>query len=182
MLTLVIVRSAGLQLHSTLSFAAKRRSVLHQETPNKDKEVETHRNQSLCSHDLIRDGGVGSSGQRYASTETGNPNVNCSNWGEQREICSCPSEEIFSVHALITDWWGMISLPAIYCTDLISSLPNLPFSLQANVMCPPLQCLNMGFLQSVFGHLRHSKRVYKGVGILSVEKEPREPNRQTTLV
>ncbi|KAF3838224.1 hypothetical protein F7725_009992 [Dissostichus mawsoni] len=28
----------------------------------------------------------------------------------------------------------------------------------ASVMCPPLQCLNMGFLLSKYGHLRHSKR------------------------
>ncbi|KAL7395916.1 hypothetical protein ABVT39_025368 [Epinephelus coioides] len=32
-------------------------------------------------------------------------------------------------------------------------------SLIASVMCPPLQCLNMGFLRSKYGHLRHGKRV-----------------------
>ncbi|KAI3351824.1 hypothetical protein L3Q82_020657, partial [Scortum barcoo] len=37
--------------------------------------------------------------------------------------------------------------------------PPLSVQLTASVMCPPLQCLNMGFLRSKYGHLRHGKRV-----------------------
>lgn len=55
-----------LDLRSSLSFTAKRRSALPQEVPNKGREMETHRNRSLCSHDLIRHGGARLSGSSAA--------------------------------------------------------------------------------------------------------------------
>lgn len=36
-------------------------------------EVENHRNQALCSHDLIWHGGAGSSGQGSATAQDGKP-------------------------------------------------------------------------------------------------------------
>ncbi|KAK1904826.1 Serine protease nudel [Dissostichus eleginoides] len=84
--------------------------------------METHRNRSLCSHDLIRHGGAGLSGSSAACCTDGKSKSNLWGDGERARI--------------------------------------MPLSGgAASVMCPPLQCLNMGFLLSKYGHLRHSKRV-----------------------
>lgn len=70
----------GLDLRSSLSFAAKRRSALPQEVPNKGREMETHRNRSLCSHDLIRHGGARLSGSSAAC---------CTNGRSDRKLRGC---------------------------------------------------------------------------------------------
>ena len=85
LLTLVIV-SAGHDLHSSLSFTAKQRSALPQEAPNKDREMETHRNRSLCSHDLIRHGGAGLSGSSAACCTDGKSKSNLWGDGERARI------------------------------------------------------------------------------------------------
>lgn len=97
-LTLVIVRSSGLQMHPSLPFTAKRRSALHQETPNKGMEVETHRNHALCSHDLIWHGGAESSGQCSATAQTGNPNVSMNFSGENVDLLL----GFFNSHSMLT--------------------------------------------------------------------------------
>lgn len=63
-------------MRSSLSFTAKRRSALPQEVPNKDREMETHRNRSLCSHDLIRHGGARLSGSSEACCTDGRSKSN----------------------------------------------------------------------------------------------------------
>lgn len=45
-------------------------------------------------------------------------------------------------------------------------------------MCPPLQCLNMGFLRSKYGHLRHGKRVYKQRETFQLRESPESPQEQ----
>ena len=85
LLTWVIV-SAGHDLRSGLSFSAKQRSALPQEAPNKDREMETHRNSSLCSHDLIRHGGAELSGSGAACCTDGKPKSNLRGDGESARI------------------------------------------------------------------------------------------------
>ena len=54
--------------------------ALPQEVPNKDRETLTHRNRSLCSHDLIRHGGDELSGSGAACCTDGKSKSNL--WGE----------------------------------------------------------------------------------------------------
>lgn len=74
LLALVIV-NAGHDLHSCLSFSAKQASRLRK-SQIRTRELETHRNRSLCSHDLIRHGGAGLSGSGAACCTDGKSKSN----------------------------------------------------------------------------------------------------------
>lgn len=148
----------GLDLRSSLSFTAKRRSALHQEVPNKGREMETHRNRSLCSHDLIRHDGARLSGSSAAC---------CTNRISDRKLRGCRergriaplslSELLRHEGALIRDR-GRELLSSQFSARASYKDSPLRFS-PDSVMCSPLQCLNMVFLLSKYGHLRHGRSI-----------------------
>lgn len=89
-----------LDLRSSLSFTAKRRSTLAQEVPNKGREMETHRNRSLCSHDLIRHGGARLSGSSAAY---------CANGRSERKLRGCREKVRITLLSLgAAPPWGRI--------------------------------------------------------------------------
>lgn len=109
----------GHDLRSSLSFTAKQRSALPQEVPNKDREMETHRNRSLCSHDLIRHGGAGLSGSSAACCTDGRSKSNL--WGDRERARITPLS-----HGAVLLWRHIDSgqrksgvVFAIYCESLI---------------------------------------------------------------
>lgn len=161
----------GHDLRSSLSFTAKRRSALPQEAPNKDREMETHR-RSLCSHDLIRHGGARLSGSRGACCTDGRSE---SILRRAQELCGRLTELLSGEDALTTIIIfffldrGRATLPRRLTVR--ASYKVSCFSPQTSVMCPP-QCLNMVFLRSKYGHLRHGKSVYNARGNLSSQREP----------
>lgn len=104
---------------SSLSFTAKQRSALPQEVPNKDREVETHRNRSLCSHDLIRHGGAELSGSAAACCTDGKSKSNL--WGDGERARIMPLS-----HGALLPWRHIDSghrksrdVSAIYCGSSI---------------------------------------------------------------
>lgn len=120
-------------------------------------EMETHRNRSLCSHDLIRHGGAGLSGSSAACCTDGKSKSNLWDDRESARIMLLSmkihwfgrEEERRCLHNLLLE---------LNIKSLLSVSPP-----QASVMCPPLHCLNMGFLCSKYGHLRHKAHI-KGAG------------------
>lgn len=141
----------GLDLRSSLSFTAKRRSALPQEVPNKGREMETHRNRSLCSHDLIRHGGARLSGSSAACcTKAVRLQGESENYAAVSRSCS----------ATKAHWFGTEEescCPHNLALELNIKTP-LRFS-PDRVVCSPLQCLNMVFLLSKYGHLRHGRSI-----------------------
>lgn len=147
----------GLDLRSSLSFTAKRRSALPQEVPNKGREMETHRNKSLCSHDLIRHGGARLSGSSAACCTNGiiwlkaaRLQGQSENYAALPRSCSAirahrfgTEEESRCPHDLVLE---------LNIKTLVSAFPQ-------TVMRSPLQCLNMVFLLSKYGHLRHGRSI-----------------------
>lgn len=65
MWTLDVIRALRLSL-SAKQASSRRKSQI------RTRELETHRNRSLCSHDLIRHGGAGLSGGGAACCTDGN--------------------------------------------------------------------------------------------------------------
>lgn len=75
-----------------LSFSAKQASRLRK-SQIRTRELETHRNRSLCSHDLIRHGGAGLSGSGSACCTDGKSKSNLRReLGQSRELCGCRPE------------------------------------------------------------------------------------------
>lgn len=101
------------------SFTAKRRSALPQEVPNKDREMETHRNRSLCSHDLIRHGGAELSGSSAACCTDGKSKSNL--WGDGESARIMPLSRGAAPPRRHIDSGQRKSgvVPAIYCESLI---------------------------------------------------------------
>ena len=82
---------------------SKQRSALHQEVPNKDREMETHRNRSLWSHELIRNGGARFSGKSAVCCTDGEPVLNVQDsWGATAKMI-CLSKVFYCEEPLIFD-------------------------------------------------------------------------------
>lgn len=149
LLSALVIVIAGHDLHSA-SFTAKQRSALPQDVPNKGREMVNHRNQSLCSH--VSPYKARLSGTGAACYTDGKSKSNLRGDRESARMmalsggAAAPRRRIDSGR-----WLFSLALPwALHINPLFSISPRA-------VMCPPLHCLNMGFLCSKYGYLRHAR-------------------------
>lgn len=124
------------------SFTAKERSALPQDVPNKGREMENHRNRSLCSHASPYKERLSGSGAACYTDGKSKSNLRgdreCARMmalsgGATRMHRSGTCRCIFYYFILRAVLW------ALHINPLFSVSPRA-------VMCPPLHCLNMGFL------------------------------------